>query len=62
MGYGWIFDGNPLAAGLQTSNILARVTGNIQSDISGTIQTTGFGNANLFLINPAGFLLAQTPL
>lgn len=41
---------------LPTSNILARVTGNIRSDISGTIQTTGFGNANLFLINPAGFL------
>jgi filamentous hemagglutinin family protein len=39
-----------------TSNILARVTGNIRSDIFGTIQTTDFGNANLFLLNPAGFL------
>lgn len=39
-----------------TSNILARVTGNIRSDIFGTIQTTDFGNANLFLMNPAGFL------
>jgi filamentous hemagglutinin family protein len=48
--------GNPLAAGLPTSNILARVTGNIRSDIYGTIQTTGFGNANLFLMNPNGFL------
>ena len=26
------------------------------SNIFGTIQTTGFGNANLFLMNPAGFL------
>ena len=41
---------------LPTSNILARVTGNIRSDIFGTIQTTGFGNANLFLMNPYGFL------
>src|SRR5438552_14321693 len=40
---------------LPTSNILARVTGNIRSDIFGTIQTTGFGNANLFLMNPYGF-------
>ena len=43
-------------SGLATSNILGRVTeGNI-SNIYGTIQTTGFGNANLFLMNPAGFL------
>ena len=42
--------------GLPTSSILARVTeGNI-SNIFGSIQTSGFGNANLFLINPAGFL------
>src|SRR2546428_9912100 len=41
--------------GLATSNILSRVTGtNNPSYIFGTIQTTGFGNANLFLINPAG--------
>src|SRR6476620_8125550 len=26
------------------------------TSIFGTIQTTGFGNANLFLMNPAGFL------
>ena len=43
-------------ATLPTNNILARVTeGNI-SNIFGTIQTQGFGNAKLFLMNPAGFL------
>jgi filamentous hemagglutinin family protein len=46
---------------LETSNILARVTGTngnnpTLSSIYGTIQTTGFLNANLFLMNPAGFL------
>jgi len=39
-----------------TSNILGRITGGNISNIFGTIQTTGFGNANLFLMNPAGFL------
>ena len=48
-------------SGLATSNILARVTGTngnnpTLSSIYGTIQTTGFGSANLFLMNPAGFL------
>lgn len=43
-------------SGLTTSNILGRVTGGDISNIFGTIQTTGFGNANLFLMNPAGFL------
>jgi filamentous hemagglutinin family protein len=43
-------------SGLDTSNILGRVTGGNVSNIFGTIQTTGFGNANLFLMNPAGFL------
>jgi len=43
-------------SGLPTSNILGRVTGGNPSNILGSIQTTGFGNANLFLINPAGFL------
>jgi filamentous hemagglutinin family protein len=43
-------------SGLTTSNILGRVTGGNISNIFGTIQTTGFGNANLFLMNPAGFL------
>ncbi len=42
--------------GLPTSNILSRVTGGNISNIFGTIQTTGFGTANLFLMNPAGFL------
>jgi filamentous hemagglutinin family protein len=43
--------------GLQTSNIIGRVTtlGNI-SYIHGTIQTTDFGNANLFLVNPSGIV------
>jgi filamentous hemagglutinin family protein len=43
-------------SGLATSNILGRVTGGNISNIFGTIQTTGFGNANFFLMNPAGFL------
>ena len=43
-------------SGASTSNILGRVTGGNPSNIFGTIQTTGFGNANLFLMNPAGFL------
>lgn len=55
-GVSFDLNGNPLAAGLPTSTILARVTGNIPSDIYGTIQTTGFGHAQLFLINPNGFL------
>jgi filamentous hemagglutinin family protein len=41
---------------LPTSNILGRVTGGNVSNIFGIIQTTGFGSANLFLMNPAGFL------
>jgi filamentous hemagglutinin family protein len=52
-------NGNPLAAGLPTSNILGRVTGGNISNIFGTIQTTGFGGANLFLMNPAGFLFGS---
>ena len=41
---------------LPTSNILGRVTSGSVSNVFGTIQTEGFGTANLFLINPAGFL------
>ena len=43
-------------SGLPTSNILSRVTGGNPSNILGTIQTEGFGNANLFLMNPAGIV------
>jgi filamentous hemagglutinin family protein len=43
--------------GLPTSNILGRVTGGNISNIDGTIQTTGFGSANLFLMNPSGVVL-----
>ncbi len=43
--------------GLPTSNILGRVTGGNISNIEGTIQTTGFGSANLFLMNPSGIVL-----
>lgn len=54
-------NGTALPAGLPTSNILARITGTngnnpTLSSIYGALQTSGFGNANLFLINPAGFL------
>jgi filamentous hemagglutinin family protein len=47
-------------SGLATSNILGRVTGGNISNIFGTIQTTGFGSANLFMMNPAGFLFGPT--
>src|SRR5262245_64084719 len=46
-------------SGLPTSNILGRVTAGNPSIIFGMIQTNGpggFPNANLFLMNPAGFL------
>lgn len=45
---------------LPTTNILSRVTGGNPSNIFGTLQTTGFGNANLFLINPAGVVFGPT--
>jgi filamentous hemagglutinin family protein len=47
-------------SGLATTNILSRVTGGNPSNIFGTIQTTGFGNANLFLMNPAGIVFGPT--
>ncbi len=43
-------------ANLTTTNILARVTPGNVSNIFGTIQTTGFDNANLFLMNPSGIV------
>jgi filamentous hemagglutinin family protein len=49
-------------SGLATSNILGRVTGGNVSNIFGTIQTTGFGNANLFLMNPTGFLFGPNTM
>ena len=48
--------------GLATSNILGRVNGGQTSSIFGTIQTTNFGSANLFLINPAGWYLGAVAL
>ncbi len=46
--------------GLTTTNILSRVTGGQPSTILGTIQTSGFGQANLFLMNPAGIVLGPS--
>ncbi len=47
-------------AALPTANILGRVTGGNPSNIFGTLQTTGFGSANLFLMNPAGIVFGPT--
>jgi filamentous hemagglutinin family protein len=47
-------------SGLETTSILGRVTGGNPSSIFGTIQTTGFRNANLFLMNPAGIVFGPT--
>ncbi len=46
--------------GLSTTNILGRVTGGQPSTIFGTIQTSGFGQANLFLMNPSGIVFGPT--
>ena len=43
-----------------TDNILARVTPLAPSFIYGTLRTTDFGNANLFLMNPAGVVFGPT--
>src|SRR5215472_10058707 len=48
-----------LPSGLPTSNILGRINGGNPSSIFGMIQTNGpggFPTANLFLMNPNGFL------
>ncbi len=47
-------------SGLPTENILSRVTGGDVSNILGRIQTTGFGTANLFLLNPAGVVFGPS--
>ena len=47
-------------SGSTTANILGRVTGGNVSNILGTIQTTGFGSANVFLMNPAGIVFGPT--
>src|SRR5215467_12222233 len=63
---GSIDPGNPnviLPSGLPTSNILGRINGGNPSSIFGMIQTNGpggFPNANLFLMNPNGFLFGPT--
>lgn len=41
---------------LATSTILSRVTGGNPSSIFGTIDTTSYPGANLFLMNPAGII------
>jgi filamentous hemagglutinin family protein len=46
--------------GLATTNILGRITGGQVSNILGTIKTTNFGSANLFLINPSGWVFGPT--
>ncbi|MGP0593213.1 two-partner secretion domain-containing protein [Nitrospira sp. T9] len=46
-------------SGNPTTNILSRVTGSDASNILGKIQTEGFGNANLFLMNPAGIVFGK---
>jgi filamentous hemagglutinin family protein len=43
-----------------TTNILSRVTGGNPSNIFGLLQTTDFGAANLYLINPAGVIFGPT--
>jgi len=48
-------------SGLATANILGRVTGG-PSNIFGTIDTSAFPGANLFLMNPAGILFGPTAL
>jgi filamentous hemagglutinin family protein len=47
-------------SGLATNNILSRVTGGNPSNIFGTLQTTGFPGAHLFLINPAGVIFGSS--
>lgn len=46
--------------GRATTNILSRVTGGQTSNIYGAIQTSGFGTAALWLINPAGIVFGPS--
>jgi filamentous hemagglutinin family protein len=46
--------------GRAITNIVGRVTGGQVSSIFGTLQTSNFGAANLFLINPAGWIFGST--
>ncbi|MDR4470563.1 MAG: filamentous hemagglutinin N-terminal domain-containing protein [Nitrospira sp.] len=43
-----------------TENIVSRVTGQSPSSIFGTIDTTNYPGANLFLMNPAGIVFGPT--
>ncbi|MGH8535815.1 MAG: filamentous hemagglutinin N-terminal domain-containing protein [Gammaproteobacteria bacterium] len=45
---------------LATENILSRVTGGSRSDIFGTIKTTRFPGADLFLLNPHGIVFGPS--
>ena len=47
--------------GLATTNIIGRVT-DARSDIFGTVRTSGFGEANLWLINPKGFVFGPNAM
>src|SRR5215471_19878590 len=56
-------NGTVLLPNLPTANILGRINGGNPSSIFGMIQTNGpggFPNANLFLMNPNGFLFGPT--
>src|SRR5215813_1431471 len=56
-------NGTVLLPNLPTANILGRINGGNPSTIFGMIQTNGpggFPNANLFLMNPNGFLFGPT--
>ena len=45
---------------LQTDNIMGRVTGGNPSSIFGTIDTSSYPGANLFLMNPAGIVFGPS--
>ena len=45
--------------GLETYNIFSRVIGGNESTIMGTIKTTKFPNADVYLLNPAGIVFGH---